>query len=354
MRSTDFTKAAILTVVLMLVFVAAWEMYWRNKGFRITYNDDVALWAVQREKLYLPRDEATVFIGSSRIKFDIDLPTWKALTGEQTVQLALVGTSPRKMLENLANDKKFNGKLLLDMTEGLFYSRAPWVDASANDAIKYYKTYSPAQKASAFLNQGMEGAFVFIEGRRFGLNALLNELPVPGREGVFVEPPFPKEFEWTNYDRQTYMAPAFVADTNLHNRQIAIWTGFGALDKSPAISGDSLTMIFKELKTNIDKIRARGGEVTFIRPPSSGPWLAVEAEVYPRKKYWDDMLAFTNTTGIHFQDYPETSAFVCPEWSHLTKDDAVVYTKHLIKALQNKGWQFKSSKDNMAYQHSKL
>lgn len=354
MPSYNFTKAAILAAILTLGFITAWEMYWRNKGYAITYNDDVALWAVQRENLYLPRDKATVFIGSSRIKFDVDLPTWKMMTGEETVQLALVGTSPRKMLENLANDPKFKGKLLLDMTEGLFYSRGPWVDASANDAIKFYKTYSPAQKASAYLTHGMESAFVFVEGRRFGLNALLNELPLPGREGVFVEPPFPKEFEWTNYDRQTYMAPAFVADTNLHKRQIEIWTGFGALDRSPAISGDSLTMVFKELKTHIDKIRARGGEVVFIRPPSSGQWLVAEAEVYPRKKYWDDMLAYTNTTGIHFQDYPETSSFICPEWSHLTKEDAVVYTRHLVKTLESKGWQFETTNGNIAYQHSKF
>ena len=351
MHTASFTKSAIFTVVLTLAFIAGWEIYWRNNGFAITYNDDVALWAVQRENLYLPREEATVFIGSSRMKFDVDLPTWKNITGEETVQLALVGTSPRKMLENFANDQKFKGKVLLDMTEGLFYSRAPWVDASANDAIKFYKTYSPAQRASAFLNHGMESGFVFLEGRRFGLNALLNEITLPGREGVMVEPPFPKEFEWTNYDRQTYMAPSFVADTNLHKRQTDIWTGFGALDTSPAIGGDSLITIFKELKTNIDKIRSRGGEVLFIRPPSSGPWLVAEAEVYPRQKYWDDMLAYTNTTGIHFQDYPETSSFICPEWSHLTREDAVIYTKHLIKTLQSKGWQFKSAKENIAYQH---
>jgi hypothetical protein len=348
MGSGNFTKAAILSVVLTLLFVLGWELYWRSKGFKITYNDDVALWAVQRKNLYLPINEATVFIGSSRIKFDIDLPTWKSLTGEETVQLALVGTSPRKMLENFANDEKFKGKLLLDMTEGLFYGREPWNDASALDAIKFYKTYSPTQKASAFLNHGMESFFVFLEGKRFGLNALLNEIALPGRKGVMVEPPFPKEFEWTNYDRQTYMAPAFVADTNLHKRQTAIWSMFGALARNPAISGDSLTMIFKELKTNIDKIRSRGGEVLFIRPPSSGPWLIAEEEVFPRKKYWDDMLDFTNTTGIHFQDYAETSAFICPEWSHLKKQDAVIYTKHLVETLLSKGWQFKSLNKNVA------
>ncbi|MBA3673715.1 MAG: hypothetical protein H0W75_01950 [Chitinophagaceae bacterium] len=340
MEATNLKKAGILSLVLMLTFIGSWEIFWRSKGFKITYNDDVALWAVKRTKAYLPVNEATVFIGSSRIKFDIDIPTWEFIAGEKTVQLALVGTSPRKMLEYFANDVKFKGKLLLDVTEGLFYSRFPWANQSAIDAIKYYQNYSPSQKASAYINYGLESIFVFLEHRRFGLNELLRGVPLSKRAGVMVEPPFPKEFEWTTYDRQTYMAPKFLSDTNLQKRQTAIWAEFGALDKTPAISGDSLLMIFKEVKNNIDKIKSRGGQIAFIRPPSSGPWLQAETEVYPRKKYWDDMLAYTNTIGIHFQDYPETSSFICPEWSHLALNDAIIYTKHLVKTLEAKGWAF--------------
>lgn len=345
----NFFKAAILTVGITAVFIICWELYWRSKGFVVTYNDDVALWATRRPKAYLPADKSTVFIGSSRIKFDIDLATWRKITGEEPVQLALVGTSPRKMLEHFANDEKFNGKLLLDVTEGLFYSRFPYADASAIKAIDFYKKYSPAQKVSASINYALESMFVFLEHRRFGLNELLLSVPLPGRPGVLVEPPFPKEFEWTTYDRQTYMAPKFLADTNLQKRQTEIWAMFGALDKTPAVSGDSLLMIFKELKTNIDKIRARGGQVAFIRPPSSGPWLEAELEVYPRKKYWNDLLTYTNTDGFHFQDDPLTSNFICPEWSHLSINDAVIYTKHLVKALEQKGWNFKANNNSISY-----
>jgi hypothetical protein len=67
--------------------------------------------------------------------------------------------------------------------------------------------------------------------------------------------------------------------------------------------------------------------------------------LYPRKKYCDDLLTYTNTQGIHFQDYPETSNFICPEWSHLSLNDAVIYTKHLVKALEAKGWRFTTTKN---------
>jgi hypothetical protein len=37
---------------------------------------------------------------------------------------------------------------------------------------------------------------------------------------------------------------------------------------------------------------------------------------------------------IYFEDYPGTAHLECPEWSHLTPSDAIIYTKNLIRILQ--------------------
>jgi hypothetical protein len=53
------------------------------------------------------------------------------------------------------------------------------------------------------------------------------------------------------------------------------------------------------------------------------------------------MLAFTNTTGIHYADYASTSNFICPEWSHLQPEDVLTYTQELVRILETeKGWSF--------------
>jgi hypothetical protein len=58
------------------------------------------------------------------------------------------------------------------------------------------------------------------------------------------------------------------------------------------------------------------------------------------------MLSYTETQGIHFKDYPGIANFICPEWSHLTPGDAVVFTREFIKILkEEKGWKFRSTKD---------
>src|SRR5882757_1565629 len=264
MQPTLFSKAFMLMLVIVIIFVVCLEYYWRSRGFSPSYNDDKVLWATQRKKVYKPIDQATVFLGGSRIKFDLDLPTWEKLTGEEAIQLALVGTPARLTLRDLANDEKFKGKLIIDVTESQVFSNdTVRREKSAREAIEYYYKETPAQKASALINYKLESGLVFLEEGKFGLNALLNDLRIPDRPGVIGPPAFPKEFSVTGFTRQTSMTPMFLADTNLQKRQIAIWTRLPILSANnpTIIRGDTLEAACKNMKTYIDKIRSRGGRV---------------------------------------------------------------------------------------------
>ncbi len=148
MNHSSFTKAAILTVVLVASSLISWEYYLRHKGVTISYDDDEGLWADKRDRVYAPADKATVLIGSSRNKYDVDIPTWEKLTGDHVVQLSCVGSSPLPTLDNLANDEKFKGKLIVDVTEILFFSTAPPNLESPEKRIEWYKKRSPAQRFS--------------------------------------------------------------------------------------------------------------------------------------------------------------------------------------------------------------
>ncbi len=342
MESSHLFKALILTLALVIGFVLCLELYWRNRGFSPAYNDDKVLWATKRKEIYKPSDQATVFIGTSRIKFDLDISTWEKLTGEEAIQLAFVGTSPRPVLRHLANDENFKGKLIIDMMEPAVFSPRTFItEKSAVEGIAYFQNETPAQKASAILNYKLESAFVVLEEGKFGLNNLLSDLQIPSRPGVFMFPDFPQEFAVSNFDRQTYMTPMFLADPMLTKKQTENWVKLGALDKTPGIKGEALEAVFKEVKDAVDKIKARGGSVVFVRLPSTGGYLETEDFVYPRKDYWDVMLAYVNVPGIHYRDYPQTANFVCPEWSHLALKDAITYTTQLVKILQEeKGWIF--------------
>jgi hypothetical protein len=346
MHSRHFVKASILAIVMIVSFFAAIEFHWRSLDFTPTHNDDKYLWALKRPEAYKAKEQATVFIGGSRIKFDLDIPTWEKLTGDEVVQLALVGTPARPVLNDLANDPNFKGKLIIDVTEAQFFTLDSMRrESSARDAIEAYHHATPAQKASTLLNFGLESQLVFLEEGKFSMNSLLKDIPLPNRPGVRAFPNFPKDFGMTTGERQTFMTKKFLEDTVLQKIQRGMWSGIvlSNIDKV-TLEGKNLEAFLAHIKKAIDKIKARGGSVVFVRPPSSGPFLEAEKKYYPREKYWDVLLKFTNTQGVHFADYAAIANLDCPEWSHLSSKDAITFTETLVAALQQKGWTFSNTK----------
>src|SRR4051794_22136442 len=101
MTTNSLSKSMILMVVIVSASVICWEFYLRNKGIKIAYDDGPPLWSDKRAMVYEPADKATVFIGSSRIKFDLDIDTWERETGTKAIQLAVEGSTPIFVLENL-------------------------------------------------------------------------------------------------------------------------------------------------------------------------------------------------------------------------------------------------------------
>src|SRR4051812_17759137 len=183
-----FLKAGILALILVSASMASWELYLRHQGRGISYDDGGALWSDKRKQVYQPIDKATVFIGSSRIKYDLDIPTWQRLTGDHAIQLANVGSSPRLMLDDLANDKNFKGKLIIDVTEFLFFTNAPYVNKTPAENLAYYKKETPAQKFSFVVNHVLESKFIFIDKEEYSLNALLAETRILNRPDVYEFP----------------------------------------------------------------------------------------------------------------------------------------------------------------------
>lgn len=345
MNPKHFTRAAVTALLLLIAFIAGLEYYWRSKGFPLSYNDDKMLWANVRRQVYAPADRATVFAGSSRIKWDIDIETWEKLTGEKALQLGLVGTSPRKVVFDLADDEKFAGKLIVDVT-GVF-RLDPLADNFANEALEYYHNETPAQRASALLDFELESSMLLLEEGKFGLNNIIKEHSNKNRPGVR-DPalPVPKEFTYVTFARQSKFTPLFINSPQLQQEQIERWAqrnraNQGRVQFAKEASLDSLIAPYK---TAFDKIRARGGTVVLVQLPVTGQYLDMEKKLYPREKFWDRLLQNTNTPGIHFADYPETAGLPCIEESHLSPDNAVKYTVSLVQTLSREyGWKFPSN-----------
>src|SRR3984957_2733878 len=203
MPEKNLSRAAILMLVLVVLVIGGWEAYLRSSGVTISYDNDKELWADKRAMIYEPADKATVFLGSSRIKYDLDIPTYEQITGRHAIQLAAEGSSPLPILIDLGKDRRFAGKVVVDVTEEIFFSASgPRGDRQA-DFLAYYKKQTPAQRASFLLDHAIESQLVFLDDDFLSLNAEIAEhIPLPNRPGVFEFPLFPKDFQLCAFDRQ--------------------------------------------------------------------------------------------------------------------------------------------------------
>lgn len=345
MHTHNYSKAFWLTLGLVLAFVVGWELFWRGQNTVLGYNDDESRWASTRLQIYESSPTRPVLIGSSRIKFDVDLDTWADRTGQKPIQLSLNRTSPRPILTDLGNDPNFKGVVIVDVTEMLFFSPdGAFFEKEAVKRVAAYPHWSLSEQASFGINNLLESKLVFLDELNLSLPALLKLLPIPNRPGAWGGPQFPREFEVVSADRQSGMTPAFVADTALQNKVKATWVDVGQRIPSKPAEGAALLDILNATKRSVDQIRARGGQVLFLRTPSEGIMREAEKAQYPRQKYWDRLLTHTQTAGIYFEDYPTLTGFYCPEWSHLTPQGAVAFTKALMPVIALKtGWPLAAS-----------
>ena len=144
--------------VLFLALMLGWEWHWRAFGSETGYyNNSDGLWARERRRIDSGEGDATVVVGSSRVLFDVRLPTWERLSGRRPIQLALEGTSALPALEDLADDPAFTGKLIVGITPGLFFTGR----AFRGSALKYAKLESPSQRVGQWLSMQVEPWLAF-------------------------------------------------------------------------------------------------------------------------------------------------------------------------------------------------
>ena len=138
-----------------------------------SYDDEGPLWSDKRRMASEPIDRATVFIGSSGSN-----STWISKHGNRSPATMLFswpvwGSTPIPVLEDLANDPAFKGKLIVDVTEPLFFSTSGDNQWRPRKNLKYYKDETPAQWASFKLKPVTGIAICFLDKDRLSLNAML-------------------------------------------------------------------------------------------------------------------------------------------------------------------------------------
>ena len=337
-----------ITVVVVLTVIAAacaWELYCRSIGYGPTLNDNEDLWTMARRRV---EPESIVIIGDSRGWFDLDLDELQKGLGKRPVQLAMGGSCAYPVLVELANDENFHGTVICSVVPRLFFapSGTPPMERGEK-AVRRSYTQTPAQRASQYLAMPLEEHVAFLKQEELTLDEMLKRLPIPNRPYAQVPPRLPPYFGTVDRERRARMIEECAQPGKLQSRIQQIWLPLFTPPPPPSYIPKDVFMAqmkkaieqrFHDVVAAVQKLRARGGKIVFVRLPHSGELKTLEDRDTPRAQTWDPLLKGTAAPGISYDDYPELSGFDCPEWSHLSAGDSVEFSKrlvpHLRKALQ--------------------
>src|ERR1043166_1041293 len=314
---------AVVVTIVVIAATTAWELYSRSLGYAPTLNDNEDPWTLRR-RIVAP--ESIVIIGDARAWFDVDLDEFQKGLGKRPIQLAMAGSTVWPALADLADDKNFHGTIICSVVPHLFFAPpgSPPMER-AEKGVKRFKNQTPAQRVSEYLAMPLEEHVAFLKPDDLSLEGLLNQLPIPNRPGAQVPPIFPPYFQAEDRERRARMwEKCAEPGSELAKRIQQIWLPLFTLPPPPSYVPKDIFMEqmkkgieqrFADVTAAIEKIRARGGKIVFVRFPHTGGPNELEDKIMPRQQSWDPLLQMTRAPGIYYSDFPDLSGFDCPERS---------------------------------------
>ena len=334
-------RIALHATLLTVLAATGWELACRADGYAPGLDDTTDLWVEAARSV---RPDSTVIVGASRSLFGLDLDALERGLGERPVQLALVGSCLLPVLELLSADETFHGTVLVDLVPGLLLvpePSPPYQNAVKAVARLHEQTWS--QRIGHLLSLPLEATFASLQQEDLTLGALLASVPVPDRAGTQVPPKLPPWFYALDRDRRARMLAAVETDAGFRAHIQAVWLPLFTPPPPPkwippAAFGQGIAAMlearFAAVRAAVARLTARGAHVVFVRMPSTGALRELEHRTTPRAMVWDRVLRETGAPGVHFEDHAELASFDCPEWSHLSAADSVLFTERLVPHLR--------------------
>ena len=320
-----FATAVVLTAVLL----GLWE--WHARTLMLLpgdLNDGPSAWAEQRRRADV-EPSPVVIVGDSRILFDTNLDRFQALSGVRPIQLALPGTNGRPFLEDLADDPRFKGLVIVGIAETSYFRDNIGLMKAALDR---YRFESPAQRITFIIDRALSRVFGFIDDH-YRLSTLVLRLDRGWRRGAAGPYNDVWKISTNGDDRQTQLWSRIEDEGLLRAHARMVWLSPGSSFNGPPITPAIIKMTLDRTRIAVAKIRARGGDVVFVRPPSAPTLRAFEDKRLPRARGWDALLVAAKVKGIHFDDVAAMRGLTLPEFSHLTPNCALVFTDAYVRGL---------------------
>lgn len=313
----------LVALVIATTLTVSAEHAVRRRGQRPSVVDDAVSWAVARRSVDNDR-RAVAFVGSSRMLLAYDAATFhESAPNLHGVQLAINAMPSIGVFKDLAADNSFRGVAVVDLVE--------WDIAAGGDPLGGAKEHLDRSHAlwrapGALANRWLAGiaqervALLAIGGRQLVTSLARGKLPPPTVVAAARDRTSKGDYS---------LAPPGSLETRARNRLLNF--------NSPTPSPDVWLADAMRLEPLVAAIRERGGDVVFVRMPTTGRLEEGLDAHYPRSQYWDVFAARTSAHVIHFRDVEAMRTLSCPDEMHLDQTSQPQFTRALVDTLRSSG-----------------
>jgi hypothetical protein len=325
--------AWLCAIAIAGLLLTGQEAFWRARGVLPSVADDEALWAYHRSRVYSDEGRSVVLLGASRMQVDFSPTAFEARQpGHPLVQLAVSGRAPYATLRDLAQDTNFRGIAIIAVEAAQL--AAAFSREAQRSHVDYYHTRWAsrdrwglnADRLELVAATGLQRHLAFMRPD-LDVRRLLVQLIETGRL-----PPTP--YNRVLFDRSR---PSSYALTNAAAQRDAALSMLRSRALSRPADPARWARRAQEMRMMVSAIRARGGEVVFVRFPTSRERFREEERYFPRNLYWNRLSAETGAQTIHFADVSAMRDLSLPDGSHIDESDAPTFTHALIDELIRRG-----------------
>ena len=311
-----------LITLTCITGIGGWEAYWRYHGFQPTINDDWTVWSALRRQANNNKN-AIALVGSSRIMLGLDPVILEKSLLSPVYMLAIDGSNPLPVLEQLAGDPNFNGIVIASMVPYWLAGNTP---PDSDRSLKWLRKYT-SQSLSSKIESKIA---IFTQSHLVFRSSSLapGKLWKKWRQGKKIIPPYapirPDRFREADYTRTNLVSLRAARERRtykLHN-------------DLHLLNQREFQLRITAIQGWVDAIQSRGGQVVFIRMPSCGVVREIEDTITPRAEYWDVFAQEISAPAFHFEDYPQLQDTQCTDGSHLQHSDAIRFTRNMVELLK--------------------
>lgn len=311
-----------VSVGLALLAVGSWEITLRARGFSPSVVLDHALWTLQYRRL---RPDDVVLLGSSRIMAAIDSKTLAAaLGGRPTLQLGRDGgNSPVPPLLELASNPSFRGQVICEVSPLHFFDASGSTSRAAEDLLAQSRRIGALSLVERRLRAWVQGRLACLNPDVAAMDLVRGRRNLSKPVAVFYGEDLSIRMRYRLWSQRSLEA-LLRSHEKSYNENYRVPTSL------------ELKAQLEKIKRAVLAIRARGGDVVFLRLPSSSVIHRAEERRLPRQLYWDALARGSGGIAIHFEDHAELARFDCKDGAHLAEEDRVAFSASLGRILVRK------------------